>query len=153
MACCNIPIASSLSRTVCITLGTKPQTRLQVFAIGFPIGSLGVAVYEPANLQVTSLKQYVSVVKKRYLIRYMPINHQVPYIVSLQCQVYNLLPIASYKSRLFTFRILEICANQIFHVAFSSWTDVRAPPYVVCIVITSSDELQFIHTRAINSFL
>jgi len=52
----------------------------------------------------------------RDLIGCLPVSQYVHYLVSPWCQVYNLLPIANYKSKLFIFiKNIKICDNQIFH--------------------------------------
>jgi len=77
----------------------------------------------PGNLQVTNLEYYVSLVSQKNLIRYIPVRHQVPYLVNPYGQVYNLLPVANYKSRLIiSSNNIKICANQIFHCAVCGTT-------------------------------
>jgi hypothetical protein len=90
--------------------------------------------------------------QQRGLIRYNVSWTLVPLFCQSKCQIDNFLSINNNKGRfIIVIENIKVCTNQMFKKLVSSWIDASASPYsVMCINITSNNELQVVSAAGVD---
>jgi hypothetical protein len=134
MACCTMLTASCTSYTKCITLGKTPRFAFR------------------SSQQVSYLVLWSD---KEILLGTCQLDTRSRILSVPSVKAYNLLRIASCEGRFITcIKNVKFFTYQIFLYLLFSWIDVRPAPYnMVCIGITSNNELRIMHSVVVSDLL